>query len=526
MPDSAVLLFDLDGNLLVRDAKHRVLDVLPDAYVADDGYSTPVTLYDFEGNPVLTEESGLVYNGYADGCLNWVDKNGSCLATDLSLNILMTETEFYDINPQCSPEQWLSENSGGQVTFQICDAAADYYTVLLYDLTSKQSLYAFCDRDFHAGSTSLHLREPVAAFDESFLELTSRDGRVKALDADGNEVLYLDSAAVVLEGQGSRIGRHTLQLWNLERDGEKIIHGQEYLEGTMRWNRADPIPLVIKEEGGPAFERTEEAGDTAFTVSDFSGSCGIWDAVREEWLISPEGHSYLRLIGNGLWTDCAEGIHASGSLMRLSGEILYTSPENCSVDIAEHATWISVREYPEGGDGQSWLTKLFDLEGSLLAEIPSESVDRQVVDVLDDGFVMVLSSEADPDFRMTVLCDFEGRQRDAELSGLIYNGHCENYLNWKGKGDGFTGLITDKRLQPVITEADFFAQNPDYAAQIPQEERQVDFQVCAVMDDTVTLMLSGPLIGERYIACDRALKPKTPALSSAEGSLSIYGPQA
>ena len=302
----------------------------------------------------------------------------------------------------------------------------------------------------------------------AFYTVRAENGGIKILDPAGSSILELERALVILDASTPV---NQVEAWNNSKDGQGSGHAQKVLEGEISWNREEPLPIVIPAEG--------ETGNTNH------GSCGIWSIEAGGWLVSPEDHGYLNLIGNGLWTD-SEQMVCGGSLMRMDGTVLAT--ENTPAAFREYAGYII-------GAARS----LFDMDGNRLCQLPPEEIGGSyltVNDMLDDAYVVTINA-MDGSGRSTVFYDFDNNELFRESSGLGYNGHCENYLNWIDT-DGQC-LVTDRNLNIVLTQPDFYAKNPQY---VPSGQEAVRMQVCEVREDGYTILLSSSFGGTVYVYCD------------------------
>ena len=169
-------VFDLEGNLLFTAPEGlQVNDVLDGMFEADvlrpekgsTSWRYDSCFYDFDGNPVMAEMSGLRYNGHTGKYLNWIvygEDGGEAdyLITDLSLNQLISARQLFDRNPDFDFSFRSQKGNGAGFTdldltnsFKMQVAAVDEEAgeiTLCFrnSLAADSEVWLVCDTDWNA----------------------------------------------------------------------------------------------------------------------------------------------------------------------------------------------------------------------------------------------------------------------------------------------------------------------------------------------------------------------------------------
>ncbi len=276
-------------------------------------------------------------------------------------------------------------------------------------------------------------------------------GGLSILDGSGNELAEFPGAWAVIPGELSLDEEPLLWQRGYGSDcgfPQSVFSGSTAVTAEIIWDREAPLPILFPDENASEAHR--------------SGSCGIYSIEEGEWIFDPQEHHYLNLLGDGLWTD-SQCFESSGSLMTLGGTVLHTAGGQRTRDM-ERTAENSGTFYCRFADHILAGRKIFDLKGNLLCELPEEC--GYILDILDDRIVTDMGGR-----RGTYFYDFSGQPIAAELSGLLYNGHADGYLNWHAGAS----VITDLALNPVLSIDDFYRINPEYdpdtapAEDVPEE---------------------------------------------------------
>ena len=268
----------------------------------------------------------------------------------------------------------------------------------------------------------------------------------------------------------------------------------QVLDDRMLWKITDPLAVIIPDEN--------------FKDQNISGGISFFDIENGTWLMEPEQVSAFSLIGNGLWTDSQVPANPGGlrkpdgSVIELHKGAAADGSEYEGAVYRQYQNYIVSGEYPyDNGSGTVW-----DFEGNKLT-----AVNDIVMDVLDNGYVIRKPGEND----RTVVYDSDGNEIFSENSGLIYRGQSGGYFNWIAGGrygaavQGVESLVTDDRLQIVLTESEFFAKNPQYAEGLDEivndgftVRDSCNISVCGVNDAYIEVMLER-MGSHEFIFCDR-----------------------
>ena len=156
--------YDYDGNVILDTyagtLNHELLDILDDGYVSLARDLNDQTIaYGYDHNLIFREVSGLAYNGHCGEYFNWIAggqvgaiiPGTDSLVTDRNLNIVLTESEFLEKNPQYAQNMEQAVGVGDLirrdfVNISVCAVTDDYIEIRMEDMGSHR--WIFCDRDF------------------------------------------------------------------------------------------------------------------------------------------------------------------------------------------------------------------------------------------------------------------------------------------------------------------------------------------------------------------------------------------
>ena len=277
-------------------------------------------------------------------------------------------------------------------------------------------------------------------------------GGLDIRDADGNLLKRLDGAAAVIPNAAFDWEDPLIRWDNSYGQGtgysQFILEGKGNLAGAVVWEREKPLPVIFPDEPSNPYSWLE-------------GPSGMYSISTDRWLADPQEHVRLNMLSENVWTDTAMFV-SSGSLMKTDGSIIDTSGKQRR---HEDTTELQERriEYTRYVNVIIGNGKIFSLNGDYIADIPAAESSVRLADILDDGCVFVGTEPGNPAQNVTYIYDLDGGVRVVERSGLSYTGHAGGLLNWQDANG--RSLITDRDLNPVLTEEMFFEINPGFSAE-------------------------------------------------------------
>ena len=185
-------------------------------------------------------------------------------------------------------------------------------------------------------------------------QIIAKDGNVMIYNrAQGKEEIVFENAVAVI-GDSTIENRNPVDLWNNAFEGQGTGYAQKVLTDSIGWGENCPVAI--------RFSGSEQEGT--------KDRCGIYSIEENRWLCEPEGHAYLNLLGDELWTD-SEQMHCGGSLMRMDGTVV--AQTNSPAGFRRYVNYIvSVAE----GD-------VYDLSGNFLFSYDPENC--ELLDVVLDS---------------------------------------------------------------------------------------------------------------------------------------------
>ena len=227
------------------------------------------------------------------------------------------------------------------------------------------------------------------------------------------------------------------------------------------------LEAVIVEEGVPIPVRTG------------SEINGLYDPFSGEWVIEPAEQPLYRL-SPSLVTN-SQAYLANGILMDNRGQQIPGSGT---------AVFSRVGDYVSNG------VQLFDLKGQEICTFPGQ-MNALYEDVpLPDGTVKTCAVISREDGG-TSLYTLDGQEVFREMSGLTCTSLAGGLISWRDANEN--AVITDLSLQPILTEAEFYARNPDYVKPIDAGN---GISLLAVSEDGERLLIVISY-GHDYCICDR-----------------------
>lgn len=172
-------LFDLDGNYL-RETEGYIINVVEDCLITSGNNGTQI--WNPDGSLRAVETSGLYVLGVTGGMISWVDSNQAGVITDINLQPVITQGEFYQRN-----QNWHLDGS----YFMLVDQSPDGQYRLVEMLNADYEMrYYLCDSEYRileeyieeiCGTRQEELGRWIWKMDGSMLCLTSLwdDGRLE-----------------------------------------------------------------------------------------------------------------------------------------------------------------------------------------------------------------------------------------------------------------------------------------------------------------------------------------------------------